>query len=260
MNNNDQTANTDLQVLEAKRKAEFALSPVGQMQEKFAVMQRMAGMYASSTIVPASYSGNVGNCVIALDIAMRLEANPLMIMQNLYVVHGNPSFSSKFLIATINASRKFTPLRYEFRGDEGKLTYSCRCYAYESSDRERTDPLYGDWISLKMAEDEGWSKKNGSKWRTMPNQMMRYRAAAFWQRVYCPEISMGFLTAEEYEDIEDAEYVEVSSKRPNKAALSKINYELQKKVDEDMAELTGEEQVKQDVETIEPTKENLFDE
>jgi hypothetical protein len=35
----------------------------------------------------------------------------------------------------------------------------------------------------------------------MPNQMLRYRAAAFWQRVYCPEISMGLLTAEEADDI-----------------------------------------------------------
>ena len=133
-------------------------------------------------------------------------------------MHGNPAFSSKCLIATINTSGRFTPLRYEFKGEEGTPQYSCRCYAYEASDKERKEPLYGDWISLKMADDEGWSRKNGSKWKTMPNQMMRYRAAAFWQRVYCPEISMGFLTKEEFEDIEDADYVEL----PNREAKHKI--------------------------------------
>jgi len=208
----------ELKLMESKQNAEFALTPVGQMQKRFEIMQRMANMYTQSTIVPSQYMGNIGNCVIALDMAERMKANPLMIMQNLYIVHGNPAFSSKFLIATINTSGRFTPLRYEFRGEEGTPQYSCRCYAYESSDKERKEPLFGDWISLKMADDEGWSRKNGSKWKTMPNQMMRYRAAAFWQRVYCPEISMGFLTKEEFEDIEDADYVEL----PNREAKHKI--------------------------------------
>lgn len=201
----------ELKIIQAKQSAEFSLTPVGQMLKQFEITQRIANMYTQSTIVPETYRGNIGNCVIALDMSMRMNANPLMIMQNLYVVHGNPAFSSKFLIATINTSGKFTPLRYEFKGTEGSPEYRCRCYAYEVADKERKEPLHGDWISLKMAEDEGWSKKAGSKWKTMPSQMLRYRAAAFWQRVYCPEISMGFLTKEEYEDIEDVEYTEIKN-------------------------------------------------
>lgn len=46
----------------------------------------------------------------------------------------------------------------------------------------------------------------------MPSQMLRYRAAAFWQRVYCPEISMGLITKEEADDIQDAEYTEITAK------------------------------------------------
>lgn len=95
------------------------MTPVGQTVKQFEVMQRMANMYTTSTIVPDTYKGNVGNCVIALDMAMRMGCNPLMCMQNLYIVHGNPAFSSKFLIATINASGRFSPLRYEFKGEEG---------------------------------------------------------------------------------------------------------------------------------------------
>lgn len=180
---------------------EYALTPAGQETKKFEVLQRKAKMLVSSTIVPETYRGNIGNCIIALEMAERMGTPPLMVMQNLYVVHGNPAWSSKYLIGTINASKRFSPLRYEFKGEEGKPDYGCRCYAYEASDKEHKEPLYGDWITLDMANKEGWTKKAGSKWLSMPNQMLRYRAAAFWQRVYCPEISMGLLTAEEAEDI-----------------------------------------------------------
>lgn len=204
---------TELELIKAKQQAEFALTPVGQTVQQFEVLQRMGKMYSSSTIIPDIYRGNIGNCIIALDMAMRMGANPLMTMQNLYIVHGNPAFSSKFLIATINASGRFSPLRYEFRGEEGKPDYGCRCIAYEASDKEHKEPLTGDWITIEMATKEGWTSKNNSKWKTMPNQMLRYRAAAFWQRVYCPEISMGLITKEEAEDIQDVEYVEVSTKK-----------------------------------------------
>lgn len=180
---------------------EYALTPAGQATKKFEVLQRKAKMLTTSTIVPDSYRGNVGNCVIALEMAERMGVVPLMVMQNLYIVHGNPAWSSKFLIASINASKRFSPLRFEFKGEEGHTDYGCRCYAYEASDRDHKEPLYGDWITMDMANKEGWTKKSGSKWLSMPNQMLRYRAAAFWQRVYCPEISMGLLTAEEAEDI-----------------------------------------------------------
>ena len=53
---------------------------------------------------------------------------------------------------------------------------------------------------MEMADKEGWTKKSGSKWLTMPDQMLAYRAAAFWSRIYAPEISMGFITKEEAED------------------------------------------------------------
>jgi hypothetical protein len=51
-----------------------------------------------------------------------------------------------------------------------------------------------------MAKAEGWTKKNGSKWLTMPEQMFMYRAGAFWSRVYAPELSLGMSTAEEIID------------------------------------------------------------
>lgn len=230
-----QEQQAELQIIQARNQAEFMLTPVGQQFKQFEVLQRMGQMYSTSTIVPETYRGNIGNCIIALDIAMRMKLNPLMCMQNLYVVQGNPAWSAKFLIATINMSGRYSSLRYRKRslGKVGKITYNdlewneqarrkvqvakefdgsdiedveCVAYATELSTGE---VLESDPVTISLAIREGWYTKSGSKWVTMPQLMLTYRAAAFWQRAYCPEISMGFMTAEEAEDIEDVEYEEV---------------------------------------------------
>ena len=204
MNENfHENALNEIEIIKAKSAAALALTPIGQQIKQFETQQRMAKMYSESTIVPDTYKGNLGNCVIALDMAMRMNANPLMVMQNLYMVHGIPSWSSKFLIATINASGKYARLRYEWKGKENTDEWACRCYTYEIDDKTKSEPLYGEWVSLGMAKAEGWFSKNGSKWKTMPGQMLMYRAAAFWQRTNCPEIGMGLMTSEEAIDIAD---------------------------------------------------------
>lgn len=170
-------------------------------ERMFGLVQREAKAWASADMVPDSYRGNVANCIIAIDAARRLNISPLQVMQHLYVVHGKPGWSSTFLIGAVNASGKFSPLRYETRGEEGKPDFAMRAHAVEKATGE---VLHGTWITAAMVTAEGWSKKSGSKWLTMPEQMYRYRAAAFWQRAYAPEISMGFLTAEEVADIAQA--------------------------------------------------------
>lgn len=169
--------------------------------DSFELIQRVAKAFTHSDLVPKQYQGNLSNCIIALDMAQRIGANPLMVMQNLYVVHGTPGWSSKFLIATINVNGGFSKLRYEWKGKPGEDDYGCRAWAIEKETGERLD---GIWVTWAMVKSEGWHSKNGSKWKTMPDQMFIYRAAAFWQRAYAPEISMGLITAEEVADTYDA--------------------------------------------------------
>lgn len=168
----------------------------------FELMQRIAKAFASSTLVPEAYRGNVANTMIALNLARRMNADALMVMQNLYVVHGSPAWSSKFLIATVNTCGRFSALRYEWRGDPGADGYGCRAWAVE---RETGERLNGIWVDWNMVRAEKWDAKNGSKWKTMPDQMFVYRAAAFWVRAYAPEISMGLSTAEEMGDVIDVD-------------------------------------------------------
>lgn len=179
-------------------KTETQPTTIGFADERsFELIQRMAGALAKSSLVPEKFQNSVPNCMIALNMANRIGADPFMVMQNLYIVHGKPGWASQFLIASFNCCGRFSAIRYEFSG-EGQ-EYGCRAYTIEKSTNEKIE---GTKITLKMAEQEGWATKAGSKWKTMPEQMLRYRAAAFLVRACAPEIGMGLQTKEEIEDVE----------------------------------------------------------
>jgi hypothetical protein len=167
-------------------------------ERAFDLAQREAKALCASTIVPKDFQGmhNVGNCIIALDMAHRSGLSPMLVMQNLYIVHGRAGWSAKALIALVNNCGRFTAIRYEEQG-EGQQ-YRVRAYAIERSTGDRLD---GTWITWALVKAEGWDNKAGSKWKSMPDQMFRYRAAAFWVSTYAPDISMGLMTAEEVQDI-----------------------------------------------------------
>jgi hypothetical protein len=179
----------------------------------FDAAQRMAKALCSSTLVPREYQGQQGlaNSLIALEIASRMRLSPLVVMQNMTPIHGRPTWSSKFLIATVNASGRFSPLRFVFDNKEQPT----RCHAV-ATDKATGEVLEGETITLELARKEGWwSRKDRqgnetSKWQTMTGQMLRYRAAAWWANVYCPEIALGLMTQEEALDIESVTVREAS--------------------------------------------------
>ena len=162
------------------------------------------------------------NCLIALNMANRMGYDPLMIMQNLYIIEGRPAWSSQFIIAAINACGKFDPLQFEIINEgEKEIEYvnsywengkklsnqatvkleNLTCIAWTTD--KKGNRLQSDKISMEMAVKEGWYQKNGSKWQTMAGQMLRYRAAAFFGRIYAPEILMGIYAADEIRDFVD---------------------------------------------------------
>lgn len=170
--------------------------------EGFELSQRAAKLMAASTLMPDTFRGNLPNCAIALNLAARLGADPLLVAQNLYVVHGRPAWSSQFLIATWNQCGRFAPIRYEFFGDKGTDGYGCRAISKELSSGE---PIIGPDVTIGLAKEEGWYNRNGSKWKTgLRDLMLRYRAATFLIRTTAPELSMGLHTAEEMHDVYDA--------------------------------------------------------
>lgn len=170
----------------------------------FELAQRMAKALSQSTLIPKDYQNNLPNCLVAINMAARMRTEPLIVMQNLYVVHGRPTWKAEFLIATAKTSGLFSNFRYSFVGEEGKDNYGCFCTAVCNSTGE---VLEGTKITIAMAKAEGWYSRSGSKWQTMPEQMLRYRAASFFVRAYAPELSLGLATREEIEDSIDGEVV-----------------------------------------------------
>lgn len=211
--------------------------------ESFELSQRIAKMLSSSTLVPEQYRATIkvkagkddfgnmvyrdepnpnglSNCVIALNMSNRMGADPLMVMQNLYLIEGRPAWSSQFIMAAINSCGRFSALRFELVDlGEKEIEYtatewvnrkkqtsvkkikindmSCVAFAIE---RETGERIESSKITIEMAVKEGWFTKNGSKWQTMPEQMLRYRAASFFGRVYAPELLMGLRSADEEQD------------------------------------------------------------
>lgn len=166
----------------------------GMLEQAF----KVATYLSKSALVPQdTYYGRPENCLIAVDLANRSGMSPLTIMQNLYIVKGKPAWAGQFAIALVNGSRRFArPLKPVFFGEPNTREWGC----YMTTTTLQGEEVCGAKITMQMAQDEGWVNKPGSKWKTMPEQMLQYRAGAFFARVYCPDVLYGIQMAEEVKD------------------------------------------------------------
>ncbi len=212
----DQTDNLPATVAERPAPVPQPINAFGSI-EGFQAVQRMAKALASSALVPPLYQGDRGlpNCMLALEIAQRTGSNVLAVVQNLNVIHGKPSWSATYIIAAVNSCGRFTPLQYRMFGEGDK--HGCIAWA---KDKSTGEVLEGPPVDIAMAKAEGWysrKDKNGkesSKWPTMSELMLRYRAAAFFGRLYAPEILMGMQTREEVEDVAEPTLINPNAVAP----------------------------------------------
>lgn len=180
--------------------------------EHFELAQRICQCLVKANMLPKHFCGeqNFGNCMLALEIAQRAKLPVMEVFQNLYPVNGKTSWASQYLIARVNTSSRFSGMRWDSEND-GTEQWRMRA---KSIDTRTGEELIGEWVSLQMARDENW----GAKWKTMPGQMLRYRSAAFWVRVYAPDIAMGIPMQDEIEDLGYAEVVEDDKGKQSAAA------------------------------------------
>lgn len=251
--------NDNMQIAAQMNPAQSGIFNFGSFSETI----KAAEFLSNSNLVPAQYrsmtegkgqygKGNgqfthnpnaAANCLIALNMANRMGADPLMIMQNLYLIEGRPAWSSQFIIAAINSCGRFTALRFEFKElGERDVTYnevswlngnkqnnnktvrindfSCVAWATEKATGERIE---SSPITMDLAIKEGWYGKSGSKWQTMDRQMAMYRAAAFFGRIYAPELLMGIQTKEEIDDISEPRNVTATAIRSPSPINASVN-------------------------------------
>lgn len=165
--------------------------------ELFETAKQMAKILAGSEIVPQGYRGKNYDCLIAVDMANRMGVSPIVIMQNSQIVQGNFSWKGTACKAMIDGCGKYKDSYYVEIGERGTDSWGYYLEAIDKRDRK----VKGCTVDIAMAKAEGWYSKNGSKWKTMPELMLKYRAAAFFFRTECASLAMGFLTTEEQEDI-----------------------------------------------------------
>ncbi len=165
--------------------------------DRFAQIQRVAKLFSESDLVPAVFQGKPANCAVALQMAFRMRVDPMMLMQNMYIIKGRPGIEAKLAIALINSRGPFKgPVQWRFDGEGDGRT--CYAYAVHAKTGEKCEAS----VSWAMVKAEGWLTKDGSKWRTMPEIMFQYRSAMFLGRLYCPEVLLGLPSADELHDTE----------------------------------------------------------
>jgi hypothetical protein len=217
----------------------------------FELACRIAKAFSTSDAVPAQFrqfvekkerGGGVvlvenpaalGNCLVAFEVSRTIGMSTVAVMQNADVIQGKLRWSSKFQIAAINASKRFSPLkfkltnlgrikakykekldwnkqlnRYNFAEHEVEIdNWECVAWAYEldASGRQTAEIVQSIPVTMQMAVEEGWYSKEGSKWQgSMRFQMLQYRAGTFFGSIYAPDVLMGMgKSAEEERDAID---------------------------------------------------------
>lgn len=165
--------------------------------EAYATAWRSATCLAESKMVPDDFRNDIGACMIALDLSQRCGINVLMLMQNMYIVHGRPGIEAKLVHALLNRSGLFTPVEWKWDGDGKWENTACSAFATRLSDGKMLE-MSIDW---NTAVSEGWVGKKNSKWKTMPKQMFMYRSLSWFVKHYCPEILLGMSTVDELQDM-----------------------------------------------------------
>ncbi len=173
-------------------------SSIYQSTESFEFAQRQAKSLCESDLVPTNYKGQKGlsNCLVALEMSKRMNLSPLTVMQNLNVIHGRPTWSSHFISSQILGCNRFKNFDYVVTGKDDTLAVQCQAIRLEDNKLVK-----GTAVTMKMARQEGWTRKN-PKYQSMPEIMLKARAATFFGRQYIPDLLLGVQTSEEIVDIQ----------------------------------------------------------
>ena len=190
---------------------ELTTNSVWENKDAFNQILRAADMLSKTSIIPQSYQNKPQDCFVAIEMANRMGVSPMVVMQNMYVVKGKPSWAGQACTMLINSCGKFKDVKHIYTGEKGKPNRGCYVTATRISDGSQVD---GVEVTMQMAQSEGWT--SNSKWRNMPELMLAYRASAFFARVYCPEAMMGVQTAEE---VDDADSTPINASASLTAAL-----------------------------------------
>lgn len=157
--------------------------------QKFDHLQRVGKLLAMSPLFPehlrkGGLEAAIANGALVLNMANRLNEDPLTVAQNIFFVGGRPGWNTTYMIAKANQSGVFRdPIDWDLKGKGESL--SVTAFGILARTGKRVEVTL-DW---ETAKKEGWTKN--PKYQSIPEQMFRYRSAAFLIRLYCPEVMIG---------------------------------------------------------------------
>src|SRR6516162_448389 len=128
--------------------------------------QRVAKVFAASRLIPAHMQGHIADCLIAYQVARRLNEEPMTVMQNIYVVNGRPGWTTAYCIARANKSGVFRDrITWEAKGEGKALAVTARTTLADSG------TAIAVTCDMRMAIAEGWTRNE--KYTSMPEHMLR---------------------------------------------------------------------------------------
>lgn len=167
---------------------------------------KFSEIMAQADIIPTHYRGKPANVFIAVQSALRMNLDPMQIMQNTFVISGKLGMVTAFAISLANQSGLFdSGIRYRIDGSGEDLKVT----AYTNLKKTGEEISYT--ITMKEARAEGWTKN--AKYQSLPELMLRYRAATLLIRTHVPEVLNGMHMVEEIEDT----VIATKDVTPNKA-------------------------------------------
>ena len=167
---------------------------------RFEQIQRVAKVFSECALAPAHYKGKLADCIIAVQMAVRMGVDPFMFMQHTYVIGGKLGIEAQLKIALVNQRKTFDgPIQWRFEGERLTPEWTCTAFA---TDR-RSGALCEMPITWAMVKAEGWLEKANSKWKTIPEKMFRWRSASWLIDVCDPEAALGLPASDDLEDAPD---------------------------------------------------------
>jgi hypothetical protein len=204
---------------------------------------RVAKAFSASRMVPPHFQGKPEDCMVALMMAQQLEVNPLLALQNLQVVNGRTGFSASFAIGLANQRGPFAgPITWSSKGSGDDLEVTAHGIVRATGEQVSAT------VSMQTAKAEGWVKN--PKYRSMPEQMLRYRSATWLIRLHCPEVLLGLATDEENwtanqsassQSVKPVTVIDHSTAAPSGDIVEQLNQQILSKASAEPVEVRVEE-------------------
>lgn len=158
----------------------------------FDQLWRVAQAFSRSGMVPAHFQAKPESCMVALMYAQQLNESPMVLFQEVSIINGRPNTSARFAISRANRSGLLAgPITWTSKGTGDALEVTATATLFETGETVTAT------VTMREAVADGWTRN--PKYKSIPEQMLRWRSASRLIGLYLPEVLFGIGVREEAE-------------------------------------------------------------